>query len=50
MSPRNLERSHAFLQACMSTLMLSTWAVVSATTLVCCVPLVLVSMLPDGDD
>jgi hypothetical protein len=50
MSPQNADRSLAFLRVSMSAFMFSTWAVVSATTLVCCVPLALLSLLPDDRD
>jgi hypothetical protein len=49
-SAQTVDRSQAVLQASVRVLMLSLWAFVSATTLACCLPLALVSMLPDESD
>ena len=44
------ERPNVLLEASIRAVMLSTWVVVSATMLACCVPLAIVSMLPDHRD
>ena len=44
------DHSHVALEASVRALMLSTWIVVAATTLACCLPLALVSMLANERD
>jgi hypothetical protein len=48
MTPEVSERPPSFVEGAMVVLMCSTWALVSATALACCVPIALVSLLPEG--
>jgi hypothetical protein len=45
-----VDRPHVLLEASIRAVMLSTWAVVSATMLAWCVPLAIASMLSDERD
>jgi hypothetical protein len=44
------DRSDVLLEVGIRAVVLSTWALMSVTMLACCVPLAIVSMLPDARD